>query len=84
MTTHMISLFICGVIFMLSGFVYKLFGVLFQESYFEQDNCSISLIKESNCTCMMSSDDASKDVYLNYLNKLYLPSEGAWSTTYDT
>ena len=43
------SLFICGVIFILSGFVYKLFGVLFQQSYFERDNCSISLIKDRFC-----------------------------------
>ena len=40
------SLFTCGVIFMLSGFVYKLFGVLYQASYFESENSSISLIKD--------------------------------------
>ena len=40
------SLFICGVIFILSGFVYKLFGVIYQQAYFEGDNSSISLIKD--------------------------------------
>ena len=38
------SLFVGGVIFMLSGFVYKLFGALNFNKYFDKDNSSISLI----------------------------------------
>ena len=40
------SLFVGGVIFMLSGFVYKLFGALNFNKYFDKDNSSISLIKD--------------------------------------
>ena len=40
------SLFVGGVIFMLSGFVYKLFGALNFNKYFDKDNSSISLVKD--------------------------------------
>ena len=41
------SLFVGGVIFMLSGFVYKLFGALNFNKYFDKDNSfNISLIKD--------------------------------------
>mmetsp|Transcript_39593 Transcript_39593/g.91510 ORF Transcript_39593/g.91510 Transcript_39593/m.91510 type:complete len:81 (-) Transcript_39593:22-264(-) len=40
------SLFIGGVIFVLSGFVYKLFGALNFNNYFDNDNSSISLVND--------------------------------------
>jgi len=40
------SLFIGGVIFVLSGFVYKLFGALNFNKYFDNDNSSISLVND--------------------------------------
>ena len=47
--THLItipSLFLAGVIFILSGFVYKLFGVAHFNQYFSNDNTQISLIND--------------------------------------
>ena len=40
------SLFLGGVIFILSGFVYKLFGVANFNQYFYNDNTQISLIND--------------------------------------
>jgi photosystem II cytochrome b559 subunit alpha len=40
------SLFLAGVIFVLSGFVYKLFGVPNFNQYFYNDNTQISLIND--------------------------------------
>ena len=40
------SLFLAGVIFILSGFVYKLFGVPNFNQYFYNDNTPISLIND--------------------------------------
>jgi photosystem II cytochrome b559 subunit alpha len=40
------SLFLGGVIFILSGFVYKLFGVANFNQYFYKDNTQISLIND--------------------------------------
>ena len=40
------SLFLAGVIFILSGFVYKLFGVAHFNQYFSNDNTQISLIND--------------------------------------
>ena len=39
------ALFNYGIIFVLTGSVYKLHEVMFQQSYLEGDNSSISLIK---------------------------------------
>ena len=40
------SLFLAGVIFILSGFVYKLFGVANFNQYFYNDNTQISIIND--------------------------------------
>ena len=50
------SLFVGGVIFMLSGFVYKLFGALNFNKYFDKDNSSISLIKDRFSICSSMDD----------------------------
>jgi photosystem II cytochrome b559 subunit alpha len=60
------SLFVGGVIFMLSGFVYKLFGALNFNKYFDKDNSSISLIKDRFSIC------SSMDDILMLLSCLYL------------
>ena len=43
------SLFVGGVIFMVSGFVYKLSGVVNFNNNLDKDNSSISLIKDRFC-----------------------------------
>ena len=40
------SLFLAGVIFILSGFVYKLFGVANLNQYFNNDNVQLPLIND--------------------------------------
>jgi len=50
------SLFIGGVIFVLSGFVYKLFGALNFNNYFDNDNSSISLVNDRFSICSSMDD----------------------------
>ena len=63
------SLFVGGVIFMLSGFVYKLFGALNFNKYFDKDNSSISLIKDRSnpCRCIPTPQPEMCDCFLTTL-----------------